>query len=129
MKNLILLVALSFGAGACTHEKALIVSGEGLDAVGVQFVATGDAMNATLDRQGLNAETCAAAAPSSPAGATCATYRKWAAFARKFKPAYASAVGVWKAAEASQDEELLAQAGAIVASLGAELATFARSSP
>lgn len=122
MKNLILLVALSFGAGACTHEKALIVSGEALDAVGVQFQSTGKAMVEELDRQGLTAEKCAVEPEPAP---YCTTFRKWAAFARKFKVAYPSAVAVWKAAEESQDDKLLAQVGAIGASLGAELAAFA----
>lgn len=118
-------LCLALVASSCTHEKALILSGEGLDAVGVQFQSTVKVMNADLDRQGLNAETCKA----EPTPAPCLRYRKWAAFARKFKPAYASAVAVWKAAEETQDDQLLKQAGAIAATLGAELATFAGDAP
>ena len=94
---------------ACTHEKALVVSGETLVVLGEQFVATGAAMNKALDDKAITPEA----------------YRTWATFAKKFKAAYPLARDLWKTAEETKDERLMAQVGAIVAQLGADLGAYA----
>lgn len=94
---------------ACTHDKALIITGESLVALGVTFEATAAAMEKALDDKTI----------------TPATYKRWRAFGEKFVVAYPLAAELWKTAEANKDENLQRQAGAAVAQLGTDLAEWA----
>lgn len=93
---------------SCTHEQAIVVTGESLDALGRQFVATNDAMT-----------------KARLAGAVTADgYAQWRTFGRKFQAAYPLALDLWRAADASGDERLQAQAAAMLAALGADLSKW-----
>lgn len=94
---------------ACTHEKALIITGESLDALSVTFESTAAAMDKALDDKAITEEQ----------------YRKWRAFGLKFQQAFPLAANLWVAAVDTQDEKLQVQAGAAVAQLGGDLAEWA----
>ena len=94
--------------GSCTHDQALIVTGESLDALGQQFASTGAAMNEARAAGTISADT----------------YAGWRTFGRKFQAAYPLACSLWRAADAAKDERLQVQAGAIVAALGVDLAAW-----
>lgn len=93
---------------ACTHDQALIVTGESLDALGQQFAELGPAMNEARQAGTISADT----------------YAGWRAFGRKFQATYPLACNLWRAADAAKDDRLQVQAGAIVAALGVDLATW-----
>lgn len=90
---------------ACTHTQVWVASGESLVVLGESFVATGHAMDAALDAKTVDE----------------ATYRRWAAFARYFKPAYETAADRWL----HSDDSASKHAAAVLASLSAELAEWA----
>lgn len=105
--QLVLCVALV--ALNCTHDQALVVTGESLVALGTTFEATAAAMDAALDEHRI----------------TTAQYSKWRTFGLKFQQAYPLAAELWKVADDTKDQLLLTQAGAAVAQLGADLGQWA----
>lgn len=66
---------------------ALVTTGEGLDALGRQFVAVGVHYNQLLDSRRITPEQ----------------YREWATFAREFQRVYPLAVDAWKTARLTED--------------------------
>lgn len=93
---------------SCTTAQAFVASGESLTALGETFAATGKAMDAALDAKLVTVEQ----------------YRDWATFAKRFKAVYPVACDTWKAAIAVNDATAAQHAGAIVASLSADLTSF-----
>lgn len=110
LPELLMLVCLvGLTVESCTHDKALIVTGETLVALDATFGATALAMDKGLDDKTITVEQ----------------YRRWRTFGEKFVVAYPLAAELWKVAEANKDEQLLAQAGVAVATLGADLGQWA----
>lgn len=93
------------------RTKALIAFGSSLDAGGTMFVAVGTQFNSALDAGLITPEQ----------------YRKWAAFATPFKPAYDRAVTSWKIARTANNITSLEQVKTQLGPLLAELATFSLS--
>ncbi len=106
---LLLCLALVLPASSCAGDKALLITGESLDAVGQQFIETGAAMNAALEAKVI----------------TPPTYARWAVFARKFKQSFPLARHLWEAAADARDEKLQAQATAVVAQMVLDLGGYA----
>lgn len=104
-----LLACTSMQLQACAGDKALVITGESLVALGVTFEATAAAMDTALDEHRITPEQ----------------YSKWRTFGLKFQQAYPLAAELWKVADDTKDEKLLTQAGAAVAQLGADLAEWA----
>jgi hypothetical protein len=90
---------------ACSHTQAWQASGEGIDALGKTFIATGQALDAAYDAHHV-AE---------------AQYAKWRAFVAFFKPTYDLAADRWL----HGDDTAAEHAAVVLAALSAELATFA----
>lgn len=98
-------VVLLLTLAACTHAQAWVATGESIDALGKTFLATGRALDAAYDAHQLSE----------------AQYSKWRAFVKYFKPTYDVAADRWLHADDTAGEH----AGAVLAALSAELATFA----
>lgn len=86
----------------CKTVDPYIATGETLHVVGQEFVSVGLAMNKGLDNHTVTVEQ----------------YRKWVAFAVRFKPAYAIAVKAWEVGDKDTAKEN-------IIALAAELSTFA----
>lgn len=100
-------IALSlfvFGA-SCAHQQAWQVSGEGIDALGKSFLATGHALDAAYDAHQVSE----------------AQYERWRQFSTHFKKVYDTAADRWLHGDDTASEH----AAAVLAALSAELATFA----
>lgn len=89
---------------ACTHQQAYVASGETLAQLGPAFKTTGLAMDAALDAHLVTPEQ----------------YRRWAAFAKYFKPTFDLACARWLSEDATASQH----ATAVLTALGAELATW-----
>ena len=95
-------------SGCASTAPPLVVSGEALKAVGLQFVATSTAVTKACVAKQLTLTQCD-------------SYR---GFAQKFKAAFPSAVVVQETAMTFGDRTLAENAAVIVAQLVAELGTF-----
>jgi len=93
---------------ACTNVTPFIVSGQSLTALDNQFADTGAAMNAGLDANKVTKED----------------YRKWAEFAKRFKPLEDVAYKAWTTAVELNDLAVAGKFGEALALLGAELMAF-----
>lgn len=103
MRRAPIAVVLLFAA--CAHQQAWVATGESLAALGDTFAATGKLMDSALDAKAVTVEQ----------------YRRWAAFARYFKPTYDVAADRWLHADETAGEH----AAAVLAALSAELAGWA----
>jgi len=83
----------------------LLQSGETLEAIGQQFLQTGQLYDGLLD-QGL---------------ITKDQYKPWATFATHFKFAYPQAVATWRAAKAANDRESVDKAAEVILALKNQL--------
>jgi hypothetical protein len=81
------------------------ISGEALDAVGKQYLATGKIYDTLFEQGSISA----------------ADYRPWAVFAEKFKLVYEPAVKAWLAAQTQQEK---GDAGAMILAVKNELLSF-----
>ncbi len=81
------------------------ISGEALDAVGKQFLATGKMYDTLFDQGSISA----------------ADYRPWAVFAERFKLVYEPAVKAWLAAQSQQEK---GDAGDAIIAVKNELLSF-----
>lgn len=90
---------------SCASQQAYVATGESLAALGETFAATGKLMDRALDKGAVPVEQ----------------YRRWAAFAKYFKPTYDVATDRWLHADASAAEHAVA----VLAALSAELAEWA----
>ena len=81
------LLVLCLGVAACSLSSWRI-SGETLDAVGKQFLATGKIYDQLFEQGSISA----------------ADYRPWAVFAEKFKTVYEPIVKSWLAAQSVQEK-------------------------
>jgi len=114
--SLTLVMTLPLLLGGCgttvtiptVFDQSLIITGESLSTMGQLFVSTGNAMNTGLDSKQV----------------TAAQYNSWRTFAIKFKVEYPKAVRLWKDAVRLNDTVASKNAGAIIAGLAGELATF-----
>lgn len=107
LSTISLIILLALGVAACTTA-SLLVTGETLDALGQQFVETGKVFDALYEQRTITAKD----------------YQAWADFAKSFKAYYPQAIGLWKAAKASKDQEGLAQAESIIRHLRTQLLLF-----
>lgn len=105
----ILLVPLLAGSGCVSGAKALIVSGEALNAAGQQFVQVAGLYNDMLDKGVITPEQ----------------YRPWKTFGGHFQFAFPKAVQLWTDARAAHDAEKERQAETLIRSLTTDLAVFA----
>lgn len=104
------LVILATGAMECaTAEQALMVSGPTIEALGDQFMALAPAMRSAHEGHLIDDPT----------------FNAWLAFGEKFKATYHLAVQLWVAASDSRDQAMAQRVGAIIATLAAEMSTFA----
>lgn len=106
MKAFFTIVVLLFSA--CTNVTPFIVTGKSLAALDNQFADTGAAMNAGLDAGKVTPEQ----------------YRKWAAFAKKYKPIENLAYEAWTLSTELNDLALAGKFGEALGLLGAELINF-----
>jgi hypothetical protein len=97
-------VVLLLALASCAHDKAWVASGTSIAMLGESFVATGRLMDSALDSKAVTAEQ----------------YRKWAAFAHYFKPAYDLAADRWLHADDSATEH----AAVVLTALAGELAAW-----
>lgn len=104
----LLLGAAVAGCAALGGDRTLLVTGETLDAVGQQFVRTGQLYNRLLDEKLISEEQ----------------YREWARFAKRFQVAYPVAVDLWKEARVSTSVEDERRALEVVLTLKNQLLTF-----
>jgi hypothetical protein len=98
------MLVLCMGLAACNLSQWR-VSGEVLDAVGQQFLATGKMYDQLFEQGSL----------------TPAEYRPWAVFAERFKLVYEPAVKAWLAAASTQEKGDAADA---ILAVKNELLTF-----
>jgi hypothetical protein len=90
------------------RTKALIAFGTSIDAGGTMFLAVGNSYNSALDAKLITPEQ----------------YRKWAAFATPFKPAYDRSVVNWKLARTANNVTSMDQVKSQLGPLLTELAGF-----
>ena len=103
------LVVLVFAISACAmFDKSLVVTGESINTVGQQFVATGQAMNRALDAKQVTVEQ----------------YRSWAKFAHSFQATYPKLVEGWKVAVRSNDAVKQKEIGQAIVALSTELVQY-----
>jgi len=100
----VLLLAFPLALGSCTHAQAWRASGETVIALGETFAATGQAMDAMLDRGLVSVQT----------------YRTWAAFCAYWKPAYDEAFKQWANGDATAQQRV----AGVLTLLSAELAVW-----
>ena len=112
LRVLILLLVPLLLIGCASGTKALIVSGESLDATGKQFVQVAALYSDLLDKGMVTAEQ----------------YRRWRIFGQHFQFAYPKAVQLWRDARAANDVAAEKRAAALVQSLATDLAVFAAQS-
>jgi hypothetical protein len=89
---------------ACSHAQAWRATGETVVALGESYVATGEAMDALLDRGLISVES----------------YRTWAAFCSYWRPAYDEAFRQWLNGDATAQQ----RAAGVLSLLAAELAVW-----
>lgn len=108
-QSLMVVLALSILVTGCKTVDPFIVSGESLDTVAKEFIAIGQAMNKAHDEGKITDEQ----------------YRKWGAFAVKFKVSFRVAVAAWNLATSTQDALAMANVRDTIHALSNELSTFA----
>jgi hypothetical protein len=94
---------------ACTHQQAMLATGESFVALGETFATTAGLMDIALE-QGL-------VSPDE--------YRTWATFVRHFKLVYVPAADLYAAALSAGDTDAAGHAAAVLAELSAGLSRFA----
>ena len=110
MRNLILALALSLSMGCASFPQLLVGSGEGLKAVGNEFVAV-----AQVYKHGCDVSKII---PQSQ----CQKFRE---FGEKFKQVYPLAVQLWETARDANDKATQHRADAMIQSLAVGLSNLA----
>jgi len=86
----------------------LIVTGEVLDALGQQFLTTGQNYDRAYDQGQISAED----------------YKQWAEFAAYFQTAYPAAINAWELAVTNKDESAMQNVKVMVESLRRNLLAY-----
>lgn len=108
MKKLSLSLVAAVALSSCAHRQALIVTGDTLESLGDQFLATAALFNAALEKEDITREQ----------------YDTFKEFALKFKVVYPAAVHLWELAVISNDALLQQRVLAMIGDLVEPLAKF-----
>lgn len=93
---------------ACAGPRGLVGSGEALNALGLQFVQTGNLYDRLLEQKLITVDR----------------YRIWARFARDFQFAYPKAVEMWRLAVQAEDPASERALEEVILSLKSQLVVY-----